>query len=241
MPKLFTKATGAALLAVVAVGGLVTLALEAPLSAATAQSNQAVTLSLRYSCTSSSGGVSSAAVVLTGVVPTTVVPGEMFSVGSVQGTATFPPSVAAPLVQSGKRTVAATLTKFDFKVANASPSVENLAPITVDATLRPGQPLTFTAPGLPESLGPFTAGTHGVATITPVSLVLQLPDATLSCSNPQSLSGHLPVYWQVPIGSPTVVPLGTFGGVGVAVLAGGGFIWHQRRKRKVVAMMASAD
>ncbi len=241
MPKLFTKATGAALVAVVAAGGLTMLALEAPLAGANAQPSQGVTVSLRYACTSSSGGVSTADVVLTGIVPETVAPGEMFSIGSVQGTTTFPSRVAAPLLAGGRHSVAATITRFDFKVSNASPSVENLGPMTVDAKLEPGAPLTFTAPGLPESLGPFTAGSAGLTTITPANLVLQLPNGTMSCSSPTSLSGHLPIFWQVRIGSPAVVPLSTFGGVGVAVLAGGGFIWHQRRKRKVVAMMAGAD
>lgn len=228
MPKVFTRARVAGVASVAVVGGLLGLAFGGPLARAS-QPRSTEAISLDYSCTSSLGSTP-LAVTLTGDVPAAVSPGSSFSIDNVLGTWTIPAASVDQLLAS-VTTLSGTFSRFDFSASNALPNVLDLAPVTFGpVVLHHGQVATAYAPGLPESVGPFTAGNAGTVTVAPSQLEIQLPTGTLRCSAPTA-SGSGPSGWVVRVVAiSTPVPVGAAGAFGAAAAAGAVLALRLRRR-----------
>ena len=220
--------------AVVAAGSVAALALGGPLAGAS-QATTSRSLGLYYSCAFSWWSGPHLGVELTGDVPSSLAPGESFSIGNLRGTVTIPEGVATVLHKSAK-TLTGTISTFDFAVLNGSPSWFNVAPITFGpVTLVAGRAARFGAPEVPQSLGPFTAGSRGNVTIAPGELGIVLPVGALECGTPLPRPGGsatwtIPVLHRVAPALTAALPVSTFGGLGAAALAGSLLVVRQRRK-----------
>lgn len=232
MLRVWTKGRGVA--AVVALACLGALALGGPIVGAS-QAATPRSLSLDYSCAFSWWSGPHLGVVLTGDVPSSLAPGQSFSIDNLHGTATIPAGVVTELHKSAN-TLTGTISTFDFAVLNGYPSRLDVAPVTFGpVTLVPGRAARFGAPELPQSLGPFTAGSRGDVTIAPGELRIELPMGTLDCATPLPGPGGSAT-WTIPVLHTTApvlstpLPVSSFGGLGAAAVAGGLLVVRQRRK-----------
>lgn len=191
---------------------------------------QQVTLSVPYACDFPVVGTQILEATITGDAPSSVAPGQQFSITNVQSTTTVPAALVDALLIAHK-SVSGTISTWDFTASGAQPNEINGAatPITFGpVALTSGQPASITAPASPATIGPFTAGHGSDATVTPGDLTISTWFGTLQCTLSKSAGSSADI--TIPIGG-IPLPIGTtLGGVSLAAFAGAGFIWRQRRK-----------
>lgn len=228
MLKRFTKARilgASALLAAAGIGGL---GFASPAGAAVS------TATINYACTFPILGAETLAVTITETAPSSVTPGQSFSLTDVQSTTVLPSSLVSTLTLLGS-SVSGTVTTFDVDATNATPATLNAAATPISfgpVTLTSGDSATIVAPSTPETVGPFTAGSSGTIAITPGDLdmttVLGGNSYAVTCTPPATLPSDATV--DIPISS-SALPIGAVGGIGLAAVVGAGFVWRQRRVR----------
>jgi hypothetical protein len=241
--KRFNKRTAAAAAAVAVAGGAAAFTLGGPL-AAESQATTTQSLKLSYSCAFSWWGGPRLTMDLSGRVPTSVVPGQSFSVSGLSGTATLPAFVVNELRKSSA-SLTGVVTDFAFRASGASPAALEVAPLTFGPVhLSAGQSATFPVLSSPEAAGPFTAGGGKSVTITPGNVSIRLPVGTMQCTD-TTPAGAVDSSWTVPVSHSThphtPLPLSTFGGIGAAVVLGGFLLFRLRQKSSPSSVHPGGD
>lgn len=220
------RAIGAA--GLIAVAGLAGAGIAAPVASA----QTAVTMN--YTCDFPILGDETVAITITATAPSSVTPGQSFSLTGVQSTSVISAAVATDLALI-ESSISGTVTTFDTNATNATPATVNGAATPISfgpVPVTSGDPITIVAPATPETVGPFTAGSSGTVTITPgdISLVTALggTNYTVPCTTPSPLPSGSSI--SIPISSASE-PIGTIGGLGLAAAVGAGFVYRQRRIR----------
>ncbi len=197
---------------------------------APAASTEAVTLNVPYSCDFPIIGLVPLVTTVTGIVPAAVTPGESFDLANVQASTTIPSYVVDWLVFV-ESSISGTVTAWDIDTSNGSPSVLNTVGTGISygpVPLHFGHAAVITIPPSPASIGTFTAGSSGDVTLSAGALDFKSWFGSVQCSVAAHEEGAASVV--IPIGG-TPLPVGTtIGGFGIALVAGVGFVWRQRRR-----------
>jgi len=225
--RLITTARIAAAAATLAAAGAGVAALGS--TPALAQTSATLT----YSCAFPIIGAQSIDITINATAPASVAPNSQFNLTNVQTETVIPGSVTQELYLVEK-SISGTVTEFDINTTDASPSTLNAAATPIPfgpLPITPGQPLTVTVPASPTTVGPFTAGSSGTATLAPgnitISTAILGTTYSILCTAPSPIPSDAVL--SVPIVS-NEIPLGTIGGIGLGGLVGAGLIWRQRRR-----------
>ena len=142
----------------------------APALLAAATASPHVSVDATYSCAVPVAGAVLFTATIAGSTPASVPAESAVSVAGYQTTLVMPAALVDELVALGASTVSGDVTVEDVDVTSAVPSSLNAAstPLPFSATLTKGQPASFPLGAV--TVGPFTAGSYGTATVTPGAL-----------------------------------------------------------------------
>ncbi|MGO9558327.1 MAG: IPT/TIG domain-containing protein [Acidimicrobiales bacterium] len=166
-----------------------------------------------YTCAFPGIGNQTIPITVAGTAPTSVSPGQTFSITGVQSTTVLPASVVNSLL-SLTSAAQGNVTDFEVDATDATPASINGAATPIPfgpVPLKKNKTATVIAPATPESVGPFTAGSNGTISLFPGDITLVSPldvggttiNATIRCTPPSPLpTGSM---FTIPIvGAPSV-------------------------------------
>lgn len=242
MLKQFTRARAVGASAILGAAALGALAFSVP-AAAAAGTQTSTSPSISYTCDFPIIGNQTVGISITATAPTSVTPGQVFSLTNVQSTSTISAAVTDDLAIL-ESSLSGTVTVFDVNATHATPTTINGAATPISFGPIPftaGQPLTLTLPPTPETVGTFTAGSSGTIAITPgdvtLTTTLNGTPETIPCTPPNSLPSGSAI--DIPISSSSL-PVSTIGGIGLAGVVGVGLVVRQRRGKSARAAGSSS-